>query len=828
LVVLIWLIALCFCAVGVADAMAAVPAARTHANLAGRTGPYATGQMRPGPPPQVPVGSVSTRSLRAASLVTTFPCQNLSPAQCYGPSQIRAAYGVDQMGLDGSGQTIVIVDAFQSPTVGQDLASFDNEFDLPAPPSFQILAPDGLTAFDPHSAEQVSWAAEITLDVEWAHAIAPAAKIDLVLAKGQTDSELESAIHYAVTSELGDVISMSFGEAEACMLPATLRAEHADFQAAVNEGITLLAASGDDGAAQPTCDGSSFMEAASTPASDPLVTGVGGTSLAANGMSGAYESESVWNEPNDNAAGGGGFSALYTTPSYQSALDLPARGVPDVAYNAARDPGVMIVWSSSGQGSNLVFVVGGTSAGSPQWAGIVALADQSAGHPLGLINPTLYQVASDAAGNAQDFHDVTLGDNTYHGVSVTVPGYAAASGWDPATGLGSPQASALVPRLAIGLIQLAYDGPTRGQYGTPLTLSAQLTHDGAGFAGRTVTFSFGAESCQGVTDGSGNANCSVTPTDAPGSYPVTATLTNAPVDEQAKDTSESLAIAKVPTSTQLVSSATPAVAGETLTYTATVTRAVDGQGTPAGAVSFADGSSPINGCASVLLDNTGQARCEVTYQTASGPPHGITASYGGNQDFGSSSASLSETVGAAALTGTVGPAATRIVQAGARIGLLSITLSATLIRADDQAPVPGKPIAFYAQNRHLCDATTDNAGVAECTVHPALMVTLGSVIYRASFSGDADDLSATLTEGLPSGVALARFGVRHGRVREGTLVRATLSRRGIVFVRGSGRDDHGLVWIRPRLSRRVRPGHYTLVLHFAHSKRSLKRTIILH
>lgn len=414
--------------------------------IASATSPHVT----PGPPLYSRVGNVGAGGNRAgAPGATTFSCQLTSPAQCYGPAQIRAAYGVDKLPNSGAGQTIVIVDAFQSPTITSDLATFDSVFGIPAPPALNIIAPDGLTPFDQSNPDQTSWAGEITLDVEWAHAIAPAATIDLVLAKSDQDPDIYSAQKFAIDHGLGNVMSMSFGEAEQCMDPTIFSATHTLFQTATNAKITLLASSADQGAALPTCDGTSFFKAVSTPASDPLVTGVGGTTLIADGTTGAYQSESVWNEPDFAAAGGGGFSTVYSPPAYQASLNLASRGVPDVAYNAAIIGGVLAVWSSSGQGANLVFQFGGTSAGSPQWAGLVALADETAGHALGELNPTLYQIAGNPTTYANDFHDITVGDNTFHG-PVTVQGFAAAPGWDPASGLGSPKADTLVPRLALG------------------------------------------------------------------------------------------------------------------------------------------------------------------------------------------------------------------------------------------------------------------------------------------------------------------------------------------------------------------------------------------
>ena len=369
-----------------------------------------------------------------------FSCQDT--AGCYDPAQMRKAYGFDQLDVDGTGRTIVIVDAFQSPTIQQDLSLFDSVFGLPAG-NLNIIAPDGLTPFDTNDANQVGWSGEITLDVEWAHAIAPGATIDLVLAKSNQDGDILSATKYAVDNNLGDVISQSFGEGEICMDPGLLQAQHALFQQATAKGITLLASSGDQGSAQPTCDGSSFFKSASTPASDPNVTGVGGTKLVAD-STGAYQSESVWNEfSTSGAAGGGGFSTVYGTPAYQQRLHLASRGVPDVAYNAAINGGVLAVWSVP-LGAPAFFRFGGTSAGSPQWAGLVADADQLKGGRIGLLNNRLYGWATSATLENRLFHDIRTGDNSFGSIT----GFDATPGWDAATGVGSPKANTLVPMLA--------------------------------------------------------------------------------------------------------------------------------------------------------------------------------------------------------------------------------------------------------------------------------------------------------------------------------------------------------------------------------------------
>jgi subtilase family serine protease len=382
-----------------------------------------------------------------------FKCQaGNAPVRCYGPKQIRRAYNIQSVldeGMRGQGRTIVIVDAYQSPTIVHDLATFDSVFALPNP-ALNIIAPDGLTPFNPNDPNQVGWSGEITLDVEWSHAVAPDATIDLVLAKSSNDPDILSVTKYAVDNNLGPVISQSFGEGETCADPNLLQAEHKVFKDATAKHITLLASSGDQGAAQPTCDGSSFFLSASTPASDPLVTGVGATHLAADPHSGAYLGETAWND--SFGASGGGFSTVYRRPNFQEdAVQNEQRGVPDVAYNGDVNGGVLTVWSSSGSGANLVFIFGGTSAGSPQWAGIIALGNQLAGYRLGFLNKAIYRVGASAS-YTRAFHDIVIGNNTFVGTdasgkTITILGYNTRRGWDPVTGWGTPDVARLLPLL---------------------------------------------------------------------------------------------------------------------------------------------------------------------------------------------------------------------------------------------------------------------------------------------------------------------------------------------------------------------------------------------
>ena len=380
-------------------------------------------------------------------------CQQPGSApNCYTPHELAAAYDIPSR-LTGAGKTIVIIDAFGDPTIAQDLAVEDTAFGLPTA-KLNIIYPGGKPVFDPTNADQSSWSAEIALDVESSHAIAPAATIDLVIAKSDADANILTALRYAVWHRLGDVLSQSYGEAESCEARSVMLADHLLFAQAALEGITVLASSGDNGAGQPSCDGSTLIKSVGLPAADPLVTSVGATSLTASQPAGGYESETAWND--SYGASNGGYSTLFPRPYYQAGF-VPGglgRGVPDVSYSGDVNNGLLIAWSA-GVAANVgqIYVFGGTSAGPPQWAAIIALADQARHHDLGFINPRLYQIARSPLYDYV-FHDVTTGNNTVsytsaNGSLMTINGYSAGPGWDPVTGLGTPDVAHLISALRV-------------------------------------------------------------------------------------------------------------------------------------------------------------------------------------------------------------------------------------------------------------------------------------------------------------------------------------------------------------------------------------------
>ena len=391
---------------------------------------------------------------------TIAQCQADFGINCYTAPQIRHAYGVDQLSADGSGKTIVIVDSFGSPTIQSALATFGAQFGLPAPPSFKIIAPVGaIPPFDSTNANMdVGWAEETSLDVEWAHTIAPGANILLVETPvAETEGvtgfpQIVEAENYVIDHHLGDVISQSFGATEETFQnkngnfdPRLIYDLRSAYLNAAIHGVTVLAGSGDEGVTNDELGGAALYpnRVNSWPSSDPLVTSVGGTQLDLDESGDRVAPDVVWND--GFGASGGGVSAVFARPFYQDGVRSVvggARGTPDISMSAAVNGGVWVYMSFAGIESPGVldpgwYIFGGTSEATPLLAGEVAIADQIAGHRIGLINPSLYAIWD---GPGSGITDITSGNNTFGGVT----GYNAGPGYDLATGLGTP--NALLPR----------------------------------------------------------------------------------------------------------------------------------------------------------------------------------------------------------------------------------------------------------------------------------------------------------------------------------------------------------------------------------------------
>jgi subtilase family serine protease len=413
-----------------------------------------------------------------ASAPTTAVCEKDYQVACYEPAQIQQAYNLPALyasGVTGRGTTIVIVDSYGSPTIKNDLGVFDKTFNLPAPPSFTIIQPEGkVPAYDPASSDMVGWAGETTLDVEYAHTVAPGANILLVETPvAETEGvhgfpQIVAAERYVIEHHLGDVISQSFSATERTFpTAAAVDALRGAYQLAAQDKVTVLAASGDSGAADVEVDETTYYTSPVTswPDSDPLVTGVGGTQLHFT-TQGKPAAPTVWNDTfsgptNEFAAGnagpnplasGGGLSAFFARPSYQNAVRSVVgnhRGVPDISMSAACNGSVDTYGTFGGEPAGWTPSCG-TSEATPLFAGIVALAAQVASHPLGLINPALYQLLAEGAAGIVP---VASGDNTVSfrqgGQLRTVRGYSAGNGYNLASGVGTVNAAIFVPELAL-------------------------------------------------------------------------------------------------------------------------------------------------------------------------------------------------------------------------------------------------------------------------------------------------------------------------------------------------------------------------------------------
>jgi kumamolisin len=345
----------------------------------------------------------------------------------YSPLEVASAYNFPTN--RGAGQTIAMVE-LGGGFAKSDLTKYWKQLNLPAV-SVTAIGVDGVTnspSGDPQSAD-----GEVTLDIQVAGAVAPAAKIVVYFAPN-TDQGFYDSIAAAIHDKARNpsVISISWGMPEDRWTSQSMNAFNALFHDAALLGISVCAASGDNGSSDGETDGADYVD---FPASSPWVLACGGTNLVLS-ADGKVESETVWNGGDTGGATGGGVSQHFSKPSYQASVNVPmpvasnptGRGVPDVAGNA--DPASGYVIFLNGQ----PLVVGGTSAVAPLWAGLIALLNEKVGRPLGWLHPKLYGKL--AAGKA--LRDITVGNNG---------DFYAHVGWDACTGLGTPIGAAILKLL---------------------------------------------------------------------------------------------------------------------------------------------------------------------------------------------------------------------------------------------------------------------------------------------------------------------------------------------------------------------------------------------
>jgi hypothetical protein len=374
------------------------------------------------------------------------------PGGGFTPAQMQEAYGFSSISFNGtagtgSNETIAIVDAYDDPNIQSDLNTFDSEFGLPATTVDRVNETGG-TSY-PASDSTGGWELEESLDVEWAHAMAPGASIMLVEASSTSDTDLLAAVSYAAAH--ANVVSMSWGGSE-------FSGETSDDSTYFNHaGVAFVASAGDTGAT------------VEWPAASSNVLSVGGTALTL-GTGNVWSSETGWSDS------GGGPSAYESQPSYQTGVvtqTSTARATPDVAYDASPSTGVAVYDSVPYEGTTYGWLeVGGTSEGAPQWSALLAIADQgrvlSSQSALDSTSPQ--QVMDILYKNPTDFHDITSGTSSNGSTE-----YSAGPGYDYVTGLGSPMANLVVGSL-VGTTtaptdKLVLAAPTAEKAGTAFTLT---------------------------------------------------------------------------------------------------------------------------------------------------------------------------------------------------------------------------------------------------------------------------------------------------------------------------------------------------------------------
>jgi len=328
------------------------------------------------------------------------------------PAQMQTGYGFNLVANRGKGQVIGIVDAFDDPNIESDLGVFTKQFKLPACTTangcFQKVYATGTKP-----KKNSNWSSEISLDVEWSHAIAPQAKIMLVEAAGQSNADLYQAVDVAVQNG-ATVVSMSWATDE-------YSGETSDDSHFNVPNVTFVAAAGDSG------------QQSLYPAASPYVVAVGGTELTLT-TGGAWESETAWSDS------GGGVSAYEPEPVYQAGVQNTGfRGIPDVAYDADPSTGVPIYDSVGIYGLFGWVEVGGTSMAAPEWSALFAIANSMR---AAASKSALTQVQFDLYPIASDFHDIVSGTNGTCGAVCT-----AGPGYDFVTGLGSPMANEIITAL---------------------------------------------------------------------------------------------------------------------------------------------------------------------------------------------------------------------------------------------------------------------------------------------------------------------------------------------------------------------------------------------
>jgi subtilase family serine protease len=438
-----------------------VAAAALLAGWASAPGAYASTSTTSTPVvPPFTIHSGPNFTLLPAPL-STAQCRTAYGISCYGPTQLQASYNLAPLyrrGLNGRGKTIVILIPYGSPTLQHDLDVYDHRFGLPDT-TLRIVKFGTMPAFDPTDLNQFFGAAGITWQTELAHAIAPGAKIVIaettVAGNGPTAGlpELMQAEKTLVDEGIGDIFEQMFSTAEGTFPGAStgdfssLYSIRYAFEDALAHHVTTTTPAGDFGSTEPDADGKLFQQPAVLwPASDPLVTAVGGDEVFLDDAGKTLARPVGWND--FGQGGSGGLSEVFPAPAYQAGVSSVTEGhraIPDVSLSASVDGGSWIYTSFPGVGGAGWNIFDGTGGATAQFDGVLAIADQLAGHRLGDINPGLYQLGrrSEHGDRNTGLVDITDGNNGVRGI----PGFDAGPGYDLDSGWGTIDAARFVPAL---------------------------------------------------------------------------------------------------------------------------------------------------------------------------------------------------------------------------------------------------------------------------------------------------------------------------------------------------------------------------------------------
>lgn len=663
-------------------------------------------------------------------------------------STIYNTKALTAQGIDGTGVSIAVLG--RTNIVMGDMTTFRSAMGLPANPP-QII----LNGADP--GRQSGDEGESDLDLQWAGAVAPGATIKFVTSASTASTDgIDLSAQYAVSNNVADIITLSYGLCEADLGTAATNFYNGLWQQAAAQGMSVFVSSGDSGAAD--CDASDAATATrgrgvNGLCTSPSATCVGGTQFddtanpsqywsatnAANlGSALSYIPEKVWNESGSVSGGsglwssGGGASTVFTQPSWQTGVGVPNNGrrnVPDVSLAAASHDGYLVYSSDNATSTRTRYVFGGTSAAAPSFAGLMALVNQKAGARQGNANPRLYQLAAlQSNGGPSYFHIIQGGNNSVPGVTgfTATPG-AVTPIYNQATGLGSVDGSVLVNQWAATLAASTTSlvaNPAAGAYQQSVTFTATVAGGGTAAPTGTVQFKDGSANLGSAVPVSVGVASLTTAALAPGNHSISAVYSGDGSNAASASTSLSYDVAQVVSTVSVSSSVSSTLPGQGVTFTASLTGK-----SVSGSLQFKDGNTVL---ATVPL-----VSCPTTFSTSAlgVGAHQITVVYSGDvNNAPSTSAALTHTVAAppAATTSTLSASASSVVAGQV------LSLNVTVV--GDGVNLPTGTVQFMDGGVALGSPVALSGGAASLSTNA---LTVGNHTLTAVYSGDAANTAST-------------------------------------------------------------------------------------